>query len=357
MNLNLPINSVSFGQVSTAILRGFKNSGESVNLFEIGKVDVSSQAEDASFLSWLDQSIKNARYNHSRNSKVFKLWHLHDSLASVSNEQHLLSFYELDAPTQYELNIARNNVLYFSSQYTVDVFNAAGAKAEYMPLFFDEVNFHKKDKKYFDDGRIVFNLVGKFEKRKHHAKVLKAWANKFGNDKRYFLQCSIFNPFLSAQDNETLINNALEGKKYFNISFLPFMQKNSIYNDYLNSSNIVIGMSGGEGWGLPEFQSVGIGKYAVILNCNGYKSWANSSNSILVEPTDKIDAYDGMFFKNGSETNQGQIFDFNPDDFVSACEKAIAASQSNPVNENGLKIQQDFKLENTLNFIKNKLNA
>ncbi len=52
------------------------------------------------------------------------------------------------------------------------------------------------------------------------------------------------------------------------------MQKNSLYNDYLNSANIILGMSGGEGWGLPEFQSVALGKHAVILNATGYKDWA-----------------------------------------------------------------------------------
>ena len=47
-----------------------------------------------------------------------------------------------------------------------------------------------------------------------------------------------------------------KGKEYFNINFLGMMQKNSLYNDFLNSGNIVLGMSGAEGWGLPEFQSV-----------------------------------------------------------------------------------------------------
>lgn len=357
MNFNLPINSVSFGQVSTALLKRLKERGTETNLFEIGSIDLSSQEEDRDFISWIEESLKRAKESHDRNSKIFKLWHLNGSLQSYSNEQHLLSFYELDDPTPFELNIARNSVLYFSSEYTVDVFKSKGVDAEYIPLFFDHYNFKDTGKKYFDDGRIVFNLVGKFEKRKHHAKVLKAWASKYGNNKKYFLQCSTFNPFLKPQDNNALVANALGGQRYFNISHLPFMAKNSIYNDYLNSSNIVIGMSGGEGWGLPEFQSVALGKHAVILNANGYKSWANSDNSILVEPSGKIDSEDGMFFKKGLNINQGQIFDFNEDDFISACELAIKNVEQNPVNENGIKIQSDFSIDKTLDIISNKLNA
>lgn len=357
MNFNLPINSVSFGQVSTALLRRAFERSIDVKLFEIGSTDLSTQRVDSDFVSWLRDCAKNAIEDHDRKSKIFKIWHLNGSLQSFSDEQHLLSFYELDSPTKAELNVARNNVLYFSSQYCVDVFKANGVDASYIPLFFDGYNFKNTDKEYFNDGRITFNLVGKFEKRKHHAKIMKAWASKYGNDKRYFLQCSTFNPFLKAEDNNALVASALDGKKYFNIIHLPFMKENAVYNDYLNSSDIVIGMSGGEGWGLPEFQSVALGKHAVILNANGYKSWATSENSTLVEPSGKIDAYDDMFFVKGRGVNQGQIFDFDEDDFISACEATIKKVEQSRVNEAGLKIKEDFSIDKTLNIILDKLNA
>jgi hypothetical protein len=60
------------------------------------------------------------------------------------------------------------------------------------------------------------------------------------------------------------------------------MQSNETYNDYLNSGDIIIAMSGGEGWGLPEFHSLALGKHGVILNAHVYKDWANEENSCLV---------------------------------------------------------------------------
>ena len=51
------------------------------------------------------------------------------------------------------------------------------------------------------------------------------------------------------------------------------MPTNTAYNDYLNSGDIIIGMSGGEGWGLPEFHSVALGKYGIILNAHAYKEF------------------------------------------------------------------------------------
>jgi len=48
-------------------------------------------------------------------------------------------------------------------------------------------------------------------------------------------------------------------------------------------------MSGGEGWGLPEFQSVALGKHGVILNSSGYQDWANEKNTVMVQPNGKED--------------------------------------------------------------------
>jgi len=351
---NLPINSVSFGQISTLILRELYNSKVNVGVLPIGNVDLSTQSNlTQEFANWLQQSINSSLETFNRKNKIFKLWHLNGSFESYSNEQVLLSFYELDQPTKIELNTVKNNhKVLFSSKETVEVFKNLGCKnVEYIPLAFDKYNFNTIEKKYFVDDRVVFNLVGKLEKRKHHLKLIKLWANKFGNNKKYSLQCCIFNQFMKPEDQNDLVNRALEGKTYFNINFLPFMGQNSIYNDFLNSGNIIIGMSGGEGWGLPEFHSVAMGKHSVIMNAHGYKSWANEDNSVLVEPNSKIEAYDGIFFHKGHPYNQGNIYDFNGDDFVSACELAIKKVEKDKINRAGLKLQDEFSSAKLANNI------
>jgi len=349
---HLPINSVSFGQLSVAILREAFRRGLEPCIFPVGDVDPSSQKGDADFDKWLRICLEKAVKEHNRKTPIFKLWHLNGSLESYSERQVLLSYYELDSPTPYELNIAKNNhKVLFSSEYTCDIFNTNGAPTSYLPVGFDTHNFYPTNKSYFHDGRITFNLVGKFEKRKHHDRILKLWADKYGNDKRYFLNCSLFNPFLSPEENSSVVNQTLNGQRYFNINLLSYMPKNELYNDYLNSGNIVIGMSGGEGWGLPEFQSVCLGKHAIILDCNGYKSWATKKNSILVKPNGKVPAADGRFFQQGAPFNQGNIFNFEDKDFLDACEKAIAAVEKNSLNEEGIKTGNEFSFSKTLDEI------
>jgi hypothetical protein len=356
---NVPINAVSFGQISTLLLRTFYkqalvegNSLPDLKVFPYGgQVDLSSQPKDDLFELWLKKRTEEALESHDKTDPCFKLWHLIGSIESFSCEQSLLSFYELDSPTKVEINIAKNSNTFFSSQYTCDIFKSVGVDCGYMPLAFDDFNFQKTDKKYFDDDRVTFLLVGKLEKRKMHAEVLQAWAEKYGNNKKYYLNCALYNPFLQPEQNNGFIHQALGGKKYFNINFVNYMAENQVYNEFLNSGNIAIGMSGGEGWGLPEFHSVAMGKYGVIMNAHGYKGWANDKNSVLVDPSGKIDAEDGMFFRKGQNHNQGQIFSFDRDDFISGCEEALKRFESDPVNQEGLKLQKDFSKEKLLDNV------
>jgi len=353
---SLPINSVSFGQVSTGLLKEAFSRSLNPSLFPIGNIDLSTQDIEENFQEWLQFCTKKGTEEHDRTLPVIKLWHLAGSLESFSQAQILLTFYEVDAPTKAELNVAKNHKTVFTSEYSKEVFDNAGAETYCVPLFFDEFNFKRvmendQPKKYFEDERITFNLTGKFEKRKHHHKIIKSWLKRFGNDNEYHLQACVYNNFFPKEQNIALFQGATNGQRYSNINFLNYMPTNDLYNDYLNSADVIIGMSGGEGWGLPEFHSVGLGKHGVILNAHGYKGWANEENSIFVQPKEKIDSYDDVFFKEGMQYNQGQIFDFDEEEFIFACETAIEKVKENRVNEAGLKIQEDFPVSKTLDSL------
>ena len=353
LTFQCPLNSVSFGQVSTALLReAYERDIDTLVALVGDKPDLSSQEDDSKFFGWLEGALKNFNLKHFIDRPSFRLWHLNGSMSLVSENQALMTFYELDSPTDTELNIAKfNKKLIVTSRFTQEVFESKGVSTHFIPLGFDKLNFKRIEKSYHDDDRIVFNLTGKFEFRKHHSKILAAWAKKFGNNKKYALQGAVFNPFLNPQVNNELVARALDQTKYFNMSFLPNMATNVMYNDYLNSGDVIIGMSGGEGWGLPEFQSVAMGKHAVILNAHSYKDWANTENCILVDPVSKVQCVDGVFFKLGEQYNQGKIFDWHEDDFISACEEAIKRVENDRLNKKGMELQEKFTYSKTLDEI------
>ena len=355
---NCPLNSVSFGQVSTALLREAYEREMDFLIAKIGdKLDLSSQQTEPEFFKKLEQSARDFSVKFDRSDSCFKLWHLNGAIGWLADNQTLMTFYELDDPTDLEINIVKNcRKVIFTSEFTRDLFNSKGLDTKYVPLFFDKHNFKKIKREEYDDNRIVFNLCGKFEFRKHHSKIISAWVKKYGNNKKYLLQCAVYNPFFDKNANAECISSSLNYQRYYNTTFLSHLPKNQDYNKFLNSSDVIIGMSGGEGWGLPEFHSLALGKHAVLLNAHAYKSWANESNAVLVEPSSKVDCVDGKFFHKGQEYNQGQIFDWKEDDFIDACEEAIKRVEASRENTEGLKLQDEFTVGRTLDGILDVVN-
>ena len=112
--LNAPLNSVSFGQISVALLREAFRQKIETNIFPIGgQVDLSAQKIDQEFGMWLQSSVNVSQKRHNRNNIATRLWHINTSLESVSKEQNLITFLETSECTENELNILKNLQKYF----------------------------------------------------------------------------------------------------------------------------------------------------------------------------------------------------------------------------------------------------
>jgi glycosyltransferase involved in cell wall biosynthesis len=355
--VNLALNQVSFGQVGMCILREMHKRGLSPHIFPISHVDVRNYKLESDFKEWLEAGINKSYTTHKRTSPTFKLWHIQNSLESLSHKQILFTFHECDTLTLAEINIVNNNdKVLFSSKYSKNVAENFGCtNVDNLPLGFDSTSFKVLNKEYLKD-RITFGIGGKWEKRKNHPRILNLWAKKYGNKKEYALNCAVANPHLTPDVQEAFRRQALDGKKFYNINFLPFMENNEAFSDFLNSNNIFIGLSAAEGWGLPEFQSCALGKHIIALNATGYREWADKDNSILVNPTGKISLTDGIFFREGAPFAQGSGFTWTDEQFYEAIDKAIERFQTNPINEAGLLLQQKFTYSQTVDKIMDELN-
>ena len=341
-----PLNSLSFGNVGINLLKAMKSKGMDVAVFPVGKIDVSAfDSIDEEFKNWLEDSVNNRFKKINKDIKTLQLWHINGSEERITPQQILYTFYELNQPTSVEKNLCKlQDKVVFSSTYASDQFKGSS----FAPLGFDD-SFHKTNKSYFPN-KIHFGLMGKFEKRKHTEKIIKTWAHKYGNNYKYQLTCCITNPFFKKEQMEAVISNMLEGNRYGNINFLPHLPRNSQVNDYLNSIDIDLsGMSGAEGWNLPSFNSSCLGKWSIVLNSTSHKDWANKNNSILVEPDGKEPAYDNIFFNQGGDFNQGEIYTFSEDELINAMEKAETKCKIN--NTEGEKLKEKFTYVNTLNKI------
>lgn len=332
INFDAPFNSTSIGQTSYNIYKGL-SARNSICIFPYGeKIDLSSFGTSSAEMEQIQRDSSKSETNFERNNPSLSIWHIRGSEKAIGSKQNLLTFHETDQLTNYEVNrLSQLNKIFVSSSYTKEVFDFylnGETKVVYCPLGFDSSSFFKVKER--EDDVIVFGLRGKLEKRKHTLRVLNLWAKTFGGDPRFRLDCSIFNPFYG-EEQFSMIRESMPDKTIpWNVNLLPFLTSNSLYNKALNNADIdLTGMSGCEGFNLPLFQSLCLGKQAVVLNAHVHKDFCNKNNSILVEPSCKIEAEDGKFFIKGSPTNQGSWYSFDDKDLVDAM---VFASERGRVN-------------------------
>ena len=343
-----PLNSLSLGNVSYNIIRELFEKGYDVGIWPTGKIDLKAYSVPDELKLKIEGGINN-RYDYlSEEIPSLKIWHLNGSENRKNSKQYLLSFYECNQPTEAEKALcSAQNETFFSSTYASNLFGSS-----FCPLGFDK-DFKETKKEYLKDIT-HFGLMGKFEHRKHTARIIQTWLKKYGNDPKYQLSCLVTNPFYKKEDMDATINAVLQGKRYTNINFLPHLETNSEVNEFLNAIDIdLTGLSGAEGWNLPSFNATCLGKWSVVLNATSHKDWATKENSILVEPSGEIDCYDNVFFKKGSPFNQGTFYNWEEDQAISAMEEA--EKKVGQINTEGQKMADKLTYSNTVDVIMSRI--
>ena len=348
-----PVNSLSLGNVSVNLLKEMHKRNIDLTFFPVNEnLDFKAYKLNQDFADWFGKSVNNRLLSVKKDTPSLKLWHIAGSEQKLSDKQYLFSFYEASEPTKEEVNLVNlQEETFFSSNYSINLFNNLGCKTSFVPLGFDK-EFSVLPKKESDI--ITFGLIGKWEKRKHTEKIIKLWLKLFGNDFRYRLICCVNNPFYKPEQMQSVLINALEGKKYFNVNFIPYLETNAEINSTMNHIDIDLsGLSGAEGWGLPSFNMTALGKWSVVLNATAHKDWANKKNSILVEPVGEESIVDNIFFKPNAQFNKGIIYSWSEEHVVEAMKKAISLAKTK--NTEGLKLQEQYTWSKTLDIILEKM--
>tara|TARA_R110002020_G_scaffold92416_7_gene223780 strand:- start:6671 stop:7765 length:1095 start_codon:yes stop_codon:yes gene_type:complete len=357
LNFDAPLNGLSLGNVAINFLRELKKREFPISIHPVGDkgdFDAYDKANDE-FKSWIQTSVSNRLKNFNKNTPSLKIWHLNGSEKRVGNKQYLYTFYEVDSPTEEEINIVKaQEHVFFSSSEAAEIFKSKGCQnVSHIPLGFD-TDFFATNKSYLSKEVVHFGLIGKFERRKNTQAIIQLWLNKYGNNPKYQLSCLINNPFFNEDQMKQAIHAATGGGQWSNINFLPHLKTNSEVNELINSIDIDLsGLSNGEGWNLPAFNATALGKWSIVSNCSSHKDWATPENSILVESVGKQPCYDNFFFKEGEQFNQGQYYRLTADLISEGLEKA--EKKVGQINVEGLKLQDKFTYSKSIDAILEKI--
>lgn len=358
INFEGVINPLSFGWITNGIAKEFFKRGIEFSFFPISNnLDWSAfDKVDENYRNYLNNSANEAWKKFNINDKSFKIWHINDSWKKLSKkENYLLTFHELDALTDEEVNILNSyDKVFVTSKFSKTVFEDYGVKVPviYVPMGIDtEIFYDLKQPRPFKDI-IVSSIFGKAEKRKATAKTIQTWVSKYANNHRYKLHAYVTNPFFKPEQMNQFFAQVFNGQpKPFNVDLFPYLPTNSHLNAAYNTTDIVIDMSCGESISLGSLNCVGMGKHSVIHHNSGLKDWANEQNSVLVKSNGKEPCYDGVFFHPGQKFNTGNIYTFNSDEFINGFELAVKRFENNPINEEGKKLQETYSFKAGVDII------
>jgi hypothetical protein len=361
MILEGPINSLSLGNVTFNIARELLKRNElsamclppCVNNAQFNAFDKASDEIKTEIVN----KLLNFTKEFSSDDVGLKIWHINGSERRVAKKQILFSFYEVDMPTETEINLVnQQDAVIFSSKESIDAFVNTGKvdkdKFFFVPLGFDE-DFSIEPIQRPDV--IHFGLCGKLEKRKNTQTIIKEWLKLYGNNTKYQLTCLINNPFFPKETFDQIIASTLEGKHYNNINFLPTLDLNSEVNQFLNAIDIDLsGCCGNEGWNLPSFNAACMDKVCVVGLGGAHLDWANeftNSNIVKISPDGIEECYDAVFFHRGSPFNQGCFHFFKPENIASAIKEAENVFTNNYQENSGKLLREKFTYAKTVDDI------
>ena len=359
-SIELPINLTGLGNVGSGIIIELFERGLVPNIFPIGNVDFGYSKIPEGFKEWFEFCAGKALKSYKRSDPSIRIWHINGSHSKISDDATLYTVHELNSITDTEKNILNQySRVLVPSNFSSQIFNSQGVKTEVCPNFFDPRLFFNQDvpKKGLEDVTI-FSVLGKLEKRKATAKSIAAWIKRFGGNKKFRLNCHVFNHHLMnnidpknhIEAHCQIIERMTGLKMPWNVTFFGFQTREE-FNMSLNAVDIDLGLSCGEGFGLPLLQTRCLGKKAVTLKAHAHIDYCSEEDSVFIEPSGLEDCYDGIFFQEGAPFNQGKIFSWDEDEAISAMEKAIdKKSPDKKVTED---LKKKFSVKNTVDILLN----
>lgn len=294
INLQCPINQLGYGVVGLNMVKALQNLDVDVSLFPIGNVEVTNQ-EDANAI----QKAINRQEHFNPVAPCVKIWHEHALLDHIGKGRYFgFPIFELDDFNPIRMkNLECCDELIVCSPWARDVISSrTGRRSHVVPLGVDRTIFKDNGLNGKED-KLVFLNVGKWEIRKGHDVILKAFKEAFKEDEKVVLAMMCTNPFPVAKASSDLFES--QYKEDPRVVLIPRAPTQQHLADIMRSADVGVFPSRAEGWNLELLEMMSLGKQVIATNYSGHTAFANKDNCHLIDVQRKTVAFDGVWF-NGS---------------------------------------------------------
>lgn len=349
ININAPVNTTSYGYVSSNIIKELVSLGNDVRYIPIGQT-----SPDEKILPKIKDALM--RWDFSFDAPCLKIWHQNDLNAFYGKGIRIgMPIFELEQFNKKEMHSLSNpDRLFACSKWAKDVLESQIPSAKnnvtVVPLGVDNEIFKPCDLP--SSTTTIFGNFGKWEVRKGHDILPTIFNKAFEKDDDVALIMMPHNVFLSNDDTIKWMKKYKNSKLGDKIIFID-RQKNqkSVYN-IMSQIHCGIFPSRAEGWNLEALELLACGRHLIITNATAHTEFCNKDNSLLVNMGSGYEkAFDKRFFDGSFEWRK--IGDNEVDQFVEHMRYIHKMRKSGNLNLNksGIETGKRFSWTNTAQTI------
>lgn len=354
MNLNIccPINKLSYGYVSSFFIKELVKLEYDLRILPIGHTETD---EDLSTL--LNEVLSHRDFFYE--APCLRIWHQHDLHSYVGKGTSIgFPIFELEDFNQVEKHSCGYADHLFTCSHwgrqTLINNGCDGDKVHVVPLGFNNEVF--KPSPLPDNGKTVFGNFGKFEIRKGHDVLVKAFNKAFEKDDDVELLMMPHNLFLNEKSLTEWVqlykNSKLGNKIHF---FNRVSDQIDVYN-IMGNVHCGVFPARAEGWNLEALELLACGKHMIITQCTAHTEFCDENNSRLISMDSGFEpAFDGKFF-DGS--GRWLAFKENEVDQLVHHMREVHKSRLDgdlDLNQSGIESSKRFTWENSTKILDKKI--
>jgi len=353
LNLMAPINQLGYGVAGLNILKALQEEGVETSLFTIGQPQVTNQ-EDADAVR---RGLETAQFFDST-APCIKIWHQNQMAEFIGGGIHIgFPIFELDTFSEVEKHHLQScDRLFLCSEWAKKVCEDNGLyKAKsVIPLGVDSNIFKPAPWKPLnvfadDDNKTIFFNCGKWEIRKGHDILIKAFEMvlNHGDDAELWMMCT--NPFNSPEEEA----NWKQLYSHPRIKLIPRAETQEEVYNIMTQVDCGVFPSRAEGWNLELLEMMATGKHVIATDYSAHTEFCTKENSGLVPIKDTEPAFDGKWFfgqGNWAKISDHEVFD------LSMKMQNFILNKRGTANEAGIETAKQFSWSNTAREILKDVN-
>ena len=286
LNINAPINTTSYGYVSSYFMSHLKKLGWDIRHLGIGP----NSPDDVT--AELLRGISNEFHY---DAPCLKIWHQNQLCGFTGSPKIGFPIFELEDFSKEELHsLNYPDLLFVCSNWAKDVLSKYNIRSEVVPLGYDPNIF--KVSNMPKKSTTVFANFGKWEIRKGHDILIRAFEAAFTPKDDVLLVMCPTNQFLPRQKAEEWENLYTKGKMGNQVQLIPrVMNQKEVYN-IMEQVDCGVFPARAEGWNLEGLELLATGRYCIMTNCTGHTEFVDKDVMLINMPEKLEIAYDGVFF-------------------------------------------------------------